>query len=282
MTGLKNKFRLLSKRDFERLVTLSERIHDADTNEPFLNHLYSVLKEAIPNKFFSIDSYSLNPICLKSFTSQSFSDEQLAIYQRYMKQHPLLKQLLSVGKTGVCTILAETAPEKFHETDLYLKFYKKIGVEDQLIFRLFHKNGAYVIAYSRDTAFSEKERVFMELLKPQVAIALKNWRRIRDLEKELRTLKEPTTEPERPVEIEPDEIDLLKSLTPRQRDVAELIAQGFGNREIAEVLQIAPKTVGKHIENIFEALNIHHRSALAVMWYQAKANPTVYGEETEV
>lgn len=281
MSSYKNKFKLLSPSDYERLVKLSEQIHETNSNEPFLNHLYSILKTAIPNKFFAIDYYSANPIFLRQVTTLTVPEEQLEVYRRYMKQHPLLKHLLSIGKTGVYTILSETTAEKFHQTDLYRKFYKDIGVEDQLIFRLFHIKGAYVIAYSRDTAFSEKERVFIELLKPQVAIALKNWRRIRDLEKDLRTLQQPPSENEPPLEADVDEKTLIDSLTPRQMEIAELIAQGMNNKQIAGVLQIAPKTVGKHIENIFETLKIHNRSTLVALWQNEKPKQAMYNDLQE-
>jgi len=49
-------------------------------------------------------------------------------------------------------------------------------------------------------------------------------------------------------------------LTPRERDVLELIAQGDKNAEIAEKLVISDKTVRNYITNIFSKLQVADRA----------------------
>lgn len=51
-------------------------------------------------------------------------------------------------------------------------------------------------------------------------------------------------------------------LTPREREVLTLIAEGKTNREIAEALVISVKTVDRHRENIMNKLNLHSRVEL--------------------
>ncbi len=51
-------------------------------------------------------------------------------------------------------------------------------------------------------------------------------------------------------------------LTPREREVLSLIAEGLTNREIAEALVISVKTVDRHRENIMHKLNLHNRVEL--------------------
>lgn len=53
------------------------------------------------------------------------------------------------------------------------------------------------------------------------------------------------------------------SLTDREKDVFDLVAQGLTNKEIAEKLAITTNTVKRHIKAIFEKLNVHTRSAAA-------------------
>ena len=48
-------------------------------------------------------------------------------------------------------------------------------------------------------------------------------------------------------------------LTPREREVLTLIAEGLSNQEIAEQLVISVKTVDRHRENIMRKLNMHSR-----------------------
>jgi two-component system, NarL family, response regulator NreC len=51
-------------------------------------------------------------------------------------------------------------------------------------------------------------------------------------------------------------------LTIREQEVLAYLADGAGNDEIAEVLNISPKTVARHRENIMSKLNLHTRTEL--------------------
>lgn len=53
------------------------------------------------------------------------------------------------------------------------------------------------------------------------------------------------------------------SLTAREREVLRLIAQGLKNREIAETLAIAIKTVETHRTKIMQKLDLHNSAELA-------------------
>ena len=54
------------------------------------------------------------------------------------------------------------------------------------------------------------------------------------------------------------------ALTPRERDVLELVAAGKGNATIAHELMISLKTVRNHVSNIFTKLQVSDRSAAIV------------------
>lgn len=53
----------------------------------------------------------------------------------------------------------------------------------------------------------------------------------------------------------------LSTLTEREREVLDLLAQGLTNKEIAENLVITTNTVKRHLKAIFEKLQVHTRSA---------------------
>lgn len=52
-------------------------------------------------------------------------------------------------------------------------------------------------------------------------------------------------------------------MTPRERDVIALIAEGLSNKEIAARLHIATHTVKSHVRNIMEKLTLHTRLQIA-------------------
>lgn len=53
-------------------------------------------------------------------------------------------------------------------------------------------------------------------------------------------------------------------LTPRQVEVARLIAKGYSNRQIAQTLFIAERTADTHIEHIMRKLDLHSRTHIAI------------------
>jgi len=54
------------------------------------------------------------------------------------------------------------------------------------------------------------------------------------------------------------------SLTPREIEVLQLIAEGMINKEIAKQLYISEKTVKNHVSNIFKKLNVSDRTQAAI------------------
>ncbi|OBB46057.1 response regulator transcription factor [Mycobacterium sp. 852002-51961_SCH5331710] len=66
--------------------------------------------------------------------------------------------------------------------------------------------------------------------------------------------------------------DALASLTPREREVLALMAEGHSNSALAHTLSITERAVEKHISAIFTKLRLppsdaHHRRVLAVLSY---------------
>jgi len=61
-------------------------------------------------------------------------------------------------------------------------------------------------------------------------------------------------------------------MTPREREVINLIAEGLSNKEIASTLHIATHTVKSHVRNIMEKLTLHTRLQIAAYAYKAGAS----------
>lgn len=58
-------------------------------------------------------------------------------------------------------------------------------------------------------------------------------------------------------------------LSPREREVAELVAAGLTNREIARTLCVGEPTVKKHVTRALRATGCASRTQLAIVWREA-------------
>ncbi len=67
-----------------------------------------------------------------------------------------------------------------------------------------------------------------------------------------RRLRRPTRERER------------SPLSQREREIVQLVAQGFKNKEMAEKMFISEQTVKNHLHNIFDKLGVSDRLELAL------------------
>jgi DNA-binding CsgD family transcriptional regulator len=55
----------------------------------------------------------------------------------------------------------------------------------------------------------------------------------------------------------------LPELTPQQSEIAQLVASGATNREIAAKLFLSPRTIDHHLRNIFARLGVRSRVELS-------------------
>jgi non-specific serine/threonine protein kinase len=78
------------------------------------------------------------------------------------------------------------------------------------------------------------------------------------------TLDEAMLEAFKATHVEPTASASDGPLTPRQHEVASLIARGLTNGQIAERLVVSPHTVERHVENILDRLRLSSRVEIAV------------------
>jgi two-component system, LuxR family, response regulator FixJ len=62
----------------------------------------------------------------------------------------------------------------------------------------------------------------------------------------------------------------LRGLTRRELEVLRHLAEGLGQSEIAKLLVISPKTVGTHIEHIFDKLGVRNRAQAVAAAYRER------------
>jgi DNA-binding NarL/FixJ family response regulator len=60
----------------------------------------------------------------------------------------------------------------------------------------------------------------------------------------------------------------IATVTPREKEVLKLLAEGYQNKEIAGLLCISVKTVEKHRANLITKLNLHNSAALTAFAFE--------------
>lgn len=119
----------------------------------------------------------------------------------------------------------------------YIDVMRPRGAEHEMKLWLPAPSGAirgfFFVRGTHNRDFDERDRAVLDLLHPHLGSLRERWGRRRH----------PPT------------------LTAREAEVIHLVAEGLTNREIARRLVISNATVRTHLENIFEKLGVHTRTA---------------------
>jgi DNA-binding NarL/FixJ family response regulator len=62
---------------------------------------------------------------------------------------------------------------------------------------------------------------------------------------------------------------LALALSPREREILELLADGKSSQEIASTLVLSPKTVATHVQRVLSKLGVHSRAQAVALAYRS-------------
>jgi DNA-binding CsgD family transcriptional regulator len=134
------------------------------------------------------------------------------------------------------------SPREFHRLDWYQEVVRPLGVEDMVRLWIDPRGaqGARLEFDRPDWRFRDNDRLVLDLLLPH----LKQFRRNAVARRRALTTAS----------------EGVELLSPREREILELVAEGWTNAEVARMLWISPGTVRKHLENAYEKLDVHTRT----------------------
>jgi DNA-binding CsgD family transcriptional regulator len=146
---------------------------------------------------------------------------------------------------------------RYHELPIFREYFHPAGLNHVIDLGLPAAPARHrsFIFFRRDGAgdFSERDRAILDLLRPhfrnlEVRAALR--RRLMDSAGPLGT---------------DGNSGAYTELTPREREIVWLVAEGKTNAQIAVELWVAPSTVKKHLEHVYEKLGVGRRTAAATL-----------------
>lgn len=188
---------------------------------------------------------------------EPFSREEVAEWHRLIPSHPYSQWHLTatLGTSRVTDVVDLRA---FERTEIYQNLMHPRGQRYQAGL-LIHRRGGDVTLLSLWRAhadFTDGEIETLELARGVLVAGLHQY-----LARErVRRWAGPDLD--------------ASPLTPRQSQVAALVAQGLTNEQIGRKLDISPRTVRKHLEDIFAATGCRSRTGVALWWHEGGGRAT--------
>ncbi|MDX8045843.1 response regulator transcription factor [Gracilibacillus sp. S3-1-1] len=174
----------------------------------------------------------------------STAADGMEAYQEVAKHHPdiiLLDLSMPPGESGL--IATGKIHDDFPETKILIL---TMHDDDEYLFHVL-RNGAsgYVLKNAPDEELISAIRIVYQdgtYIEPKMASSL-----VKELVKQ---------------EGEFEQSDPLQALTKRELEILPLVAKGYGNKEIANMLYVSVKTVEAHKAKIMEKLNLNSKPEL--------------------
>jgi len=167
----------------------------------------------------------------------AYDERQRRWWQLY-EQHPLLAYRDRTGDGRACTLSDFVGRRDLRGLELYDEFFRPYGIEYSVSIRV-PLSAAYAVDFGYTRAgrdFSWRDRVLLDLIRPTLAQLLARTDAVRHARM------------------------ADARLTAREREILDLVAEGKTNPEVAAHLVIAPGTVKKHLDHIYEKLGVENRT----------------------
>jgi DNA-binding CsgD family transcriptional regulator len=247
-----------------RVLNLVGEVSSLLDLDDFRDGLLTALAREVPSDYVSLNQIAPDPVQTWSVSAPALPGEVHESWARYALQNPLADWHMRTRDGRPLRFSDIVTREQLHQTDLYREVYAHLGVEYQIAFTLpSSEQRIMAIALSRcERDYSDEERELLTLARPHLIQAYRNALDFTD---------RPLTSGRTPG-IGPPERDLEDlGLTPAQARVLRRIATGTSTATIANELQIAQRTVHKHLQRIYEKLDVSDRSdAAAKAWATAQ------------
>jgi DNA-binding CsgD family transcriptional regulator len=230
----------LCQRDVRDALDFVHAASSADSSEPFAEPVVELLGRIVPGEFVDYSEWSTaeGPRVTMAVEHPvvSIPPDVVEARREYCCSYPLSVMRRSSAKRAL-KVSDFLSLRELHRLDYYDSVLRPFRIEHQMRLWLSAPTGtARFFSFSRlagQRDFGERERSLLELLRPSLVA--------------IRDRFEPPTNG--------------VSLTEREEEILRWVARGKTNQEIAALLVVSPHTVRKHLENAYEKLGVHTRTA---------------------
>lgn len=225
------------------------RLYEIQDIESLPKTMLAVTDTLVPNvnvTFDIIDAANGKADYLSIRPLQITLEESLARWKELHHEHPCVAHLEKGGQVSTYTLTDFASQRQLQGTAFYNEILQALDSSHQLGVILPVPGHIVGMTINRDRDFTDDERECMALLHPHLTQAFKNAQLFTSLRGS-------------------PEVDYHawrnKGLTHRECEVLRWLMEGKRNSEISVILDAKPRTIGKHVENIFGKLGVETRSA---------------------
>jgi DNA-binding CsgD family transcriptional regulator len=179
----------------------------------------------------------------------ALSRELLEAFDRHFEHHPLVRYHAHERGPGARRISDSIPFTKFRESGLYNDYYRRLGI-DHVVALPLHVDNERLVSFVLNRSgrdFGERDMAALNAVGPALAAL---YRQLKSLEEMRNVLGRRQA--------------ALGALTAREREVLGWVAAGKSDQQIGAILGVSPRTVQKHLQNVYDKLGVESRTA-AVM-----------------
>jgi DNA-binding CsgD family transcriptional regulator len=177
------------------------------------------------------------------------SSEGRAEWARFTDQHPLvIERMRHPTETRALRLSDFVTLRQLHALEVYETVLRPFDLNHCVTARFFGSSRVYDLSCARDSVdFTHRDLLLLDVVATVLGMAVRS-----------------------PPPNVPQQLESL-GITEREAQVLDHVARGRSNAEIAGELNVAPGTVKKHLDNIFEKLGVRNRVGAARIWIAASS-----------
>jgi DNA-binding CsgD family transcriptional regulator len=247
----------LGRSDLEGVLRFLDVAYGTVGEEPFPREVLATLHELVPCDsvtFCELDRVEgrvLGEIELNEAAPEPDADvADDDVFWTIVRDHPLCAHVVETRNFRAAKLSDFVTRRQLHASEIYARWFAPWHAEYELDVGipspLSHTKTFIFIRNDAWTDFGERDRLVLNMLQPHLS------RLYADAQLRRRVRASPASA-------------RVKVLTEREREILDLVAEGKTNAEIAMELWIAPTTVRKHLENVYEKLGVRTRTAAAAV-----------------
>jgi DNA-binding CsgD family transcriptional regulator len=247
----------------QRLIDLVGDVMGLLDVEEFRQGLLEAVPRAVACDWISLNDLSSNPAETVVLIEPPFPPQAHEVFAVHAADNPLLQAYQRTGDGRAYRFSDVCSREELRATSLYQEFYAPIDLEHQIAFTLPHERRDRVLALAlsrkrQGRNFSDAERDLLDAARPFLIQSYSNAIEHSRLRAELsiRAISPPLpiADPELSAKLR------ARGVTRRQAEVLSLVATGATDREVARSLGLSERTVQKHLQLCYAALEVHSRT----------------------